>query len=187
MMHEREKSDPLIGPGKPTNKAERSAAAPPSRLRVFDTTGSGGAKRNASPQSTVRASCWKRASSTRRRDAVSQAQARIREAVTRNPTGRPTTLLHHITVDTLRSAFLNLKKRAAVGVDQVTWGDYAADPDRNLTDLNARVHRGAYRALPSRRVFIPKADGKQRPLGVVPRTRSMTPPSRTRSSRRLWS
>jgi RNA-directed DNA polymerase len=117
MMHEREKSDPLIVPEKPANKAERSAA------ELVE--GSGGAKRNASPQSTVRAQS---------RDAVSQAQARIREAVARNPEGRLTTLLHHITVDTLRSAFLNLKKRAAVGVDQMTWGDYAADLDQNLTD-----------------------------------------------------
>jgi RNA-directed DNA polymerase len=117
MMHEREKSDPLIVPEKPANKAERSAA------ELVE--GSGGAKRNASPQSTVRAQS---------RDAVSQAQARIREAVARNPEGRLTTLLHHITVDTLRSAFLNLKKRAAVGVDQMTWGDYAADLDQNLTN-----------------------------------------------------
>jgi RNA-directed DNA polymerase len=78
-----------------------------------------------------------------------------------------TALLHHITVETLRSAFLSLKKKAAVGVDQVTWVDYAADLDRNLTDLHARVHLGAYRALPSRRVYIPKADGKLRPLGIA--------------------
>ena len=173
MMHEREKSDPLVVPEKPTNKAERSVAEPPSRLRVFDTTGSGGAKRNASQQSTVRASCWKRASSPRRRDAVSQAQARIREAVARNPEGRLTTLLHHITADTLRSAFLDLKKRAAAGVDEVTWGDYAADLDRNLTDLAARVHRGAYRALPSRRVFIPKVRITTKPDSEYDRSRTV--------------
>ena len=78
-----------------------------------------------------------------------------------------TALLHHVTVETLRSAFFGLKKKAAVGVDQVTWVDYAADLDRNLTDLHRRVHSGAYRALPSRRVFIPKADGKLRPLGIA--------------------
>ena len=150
MMYEREKSDPLVVPGKPTNNAERSAAEP--------VEGSGGAKRNASQQSTVR---------IQSRDAVSQAQARIREAVTRNPEEKLTALLHHITVETLRSAFFSLKKKAAVGVDQVTWVDYATDLDRNLTDLHARVHRGAYRALPSRRVFIPKADGKLRPLGIA--------------------
>jgi RNA-directed DNA polymerase len=150
MMYEREKSDPPIVPEKPVNKADKSVAEP--------VEGSGGAKRNARPQSTVR---------TQSRDAVSLAQARIREAVTRNPGEKLTALLHHVTVETLRSAFLNTKKTAAVGVDQVTWGDYAADLDQNLTDLHARVHSGAYRALPSRRVFIPKADGKLRPLGIA--------------------
>ena len=70
-------------------------------------------------------------------------------------------------VDVLRWAFFNLKKRAAPGVDGLTWVDYAADLERNLTDLHARVHSGAYRALPSRRKYIPKADGKQRPLGIA--------------------
>ena len=88
-------------------------------------------------------------------------------AVTRGKKEKLTALLHHITVDVLRQAFFNLKKRAAPGVDGVTWVDYAADLDRNLTDLHARVHRGAYRALPSRRRYIPKADGKQRPLGIA--------------------
>lgn len=150
MMHEREKSDPLIVPVKSANKAASAVAE--------SMEGSDGAKRNARLQNMVRAQS---------RDAVSQAQARIREAVTRNPEGKLTTLLHHITVATLRSAFLDLKKKAAVGVDQVRWGDYAADLDLNLTDLHARVHRGAYRALPSRRVYIPKADGKLRPLGIA--------------------
>jgi hypothetical protein len=135
---------------KPVNKAERSAAE--------SVEGSGGAERNASRQSTLR---------TQGRDAVSQAQARIREAVIRNPEEKLTALLHHITTDALRWAFLDLKKRAAIGVDQVTWADYAADLERNLTDLHRRVHSGAYRALPSRRVFIPKADGKLRPLGIA--------------------
>ena len=150
MMDEREKSDPLIVPETPVNKADKSVAEP--------VEGSGGAKRNARQHSMVR---------TQSRDAVSQAQARIRDAVTRNPGEKLTALLHHITVDTLRSSFLSLKKKAAVGVDQVRWVDYAADLDRNLTDLHARVHSGAYRALPSRRVFIPKADGKLRPLGIA--------------------
>ena len=150
MMHEREKSDPLVVPAKPVNKATSVVAE--------SVEGSGGAKRNASPQSMVRAQS---------RDAVSQAQARIREAVIRNPTGKLTTLLHHITTETLRSAFLNLNKKAAVGVDEVTWEDYAAELDQNLTELHARVHRGAYRALPSRRVYIPKTDGKLRPLGIA--------------------
>jgi RNA-directed DNA polymerase len=150
MMHGRKKSDPRVVPGKSVNKADPSAAEP--------MEGSGGTKRNADPQSTDR---------TRSREAVSQAQARIREAVTRKPKEKLTALLHHVSVDMLRCAFSTLKKRAAVGVDQVAWGDYAADLDRNLTDLAARVHRGAYRALPSRRVYIPKTDGKLRPLGIA--------------------
>src|SRR6266436_2582848 len=117
-----------------------------------------GKERNAELQSTVR---------TQSREAVSQAQDRIRGAVTRNKKEKLTALLHHITVDVLRRVFFKLKKRAAPGVDGVTWEGYAADLDRNLTDLHARVHRGAYRALPSRRRYIPKADGKQRPLGIA--------------------
>src|SRR5262249_23264427 len=71
------------------------------------------------------------------------------------------------TIAALRRAFFRLKRRAAPGVDGVTWEDYAADLDRNLTDPHAPVHRGAYRALPSRWRYIPKADGKQRPLGIA--------------------
>lgn len=78
-----------------------------------------------------------------------------------------TALLHHVTVDRLRSAFLDLKKKAAAGVDGVTWKQYAAELEDNLQDLHHRVHQGAYRAKPSRRVYIPKADGRQRPLGIA--------------------
>jgi RNA-directed DNA polymerase len=150
MMHEEEKSDSPIVPAKPVNKAASAAAE--------SVEGSGGTKRNAGQQSTDRTQC---------RETVSQTQARIREAVSRNPKERLTALAHHVTVDALKSAFLNLKKRAAAGVDEVTWADYAADLDQNLTDLHARVQRGAYRALPSRRVYIPKTDGKLRPLGIA--------------------
>ena len=78
-----------------------------------------------------------------------------------------TALLHHVGVDLLGMAFFALKRDAAPGVDGLTWRTYEADLDRNLTDLHERVHRGAYRALPSRRTYIPKADGKQRPLAVA--------------------
>lgn len=146
MMHGTKKSHSSIVPAKPTNKAEQSAAE--------SVEGDDGTKRNAGLQSTVR---------TQGREAVSQAQDRIREAVNRNKKEKLTALLHHVSVDVLRWAFFNLKKRAAPGVDGLTWGDYAADLEQNLTDLHARVHSGAYRALPSRRRYIPKADGKQRP------------------------
>ena len=152
MMHGAGASDSAIVAGKPTNKAERSAAEP--------VEGSGGTKRNAEPQSTGR---------TQSREAVSQAQARIRGAVTRNKGEKLTALLHHVNVDVLRWAFFKLKKRAAPGVDGLTWEDYAAGLERNLTDLHGRVPSGAYRALPSRRTYIPKADGKQRPLGIPTR------------------
>ena len=153
MTHEEEKSDPAMVAEKSANKPVGSKPVAAERMEPR-----AGAKRNACVQSTVR---------TQGRDAVSLAQARIREAVERNPKEKLTTLLHHINLDTLREAFFRLKKNAAVGVDAVTWRDYARDLDRNLTDLAARVHSGAYRALPSRRVFIPKADGKLRPLGIA--------------------
>src|SRR5947207_8715134 len=150
MMNGTKKSDSLIIPAKPANKAGPPAAEP--------VEGSSGTERNAELQSTVR---------TQSREAVSQAQDRIRGAVTRNKKEKLTALLHHITVDVLRRVFFKLKKRAAPGVDGVTWEGCAADLDRNLTDLHARVHRGAYRPLPSRRTYIPKSDGKQRPLAVA--------------------
>src|SRR3984893_3865652 len=150
MMNGTKKSDSSIVPAKPANKAERSTA------ELVE--GDDGTKRNAELQSTVR---------TQSREAVTQAQARIRGAVTRNEKEKLTALLHHVSIDVLRWAFFNIKKQAAPGVDGLTWADYAADLDRNLTDLHARVHSGAYRALPSRRRYIPKADGKQRPLGIA--------------------
>jgi len=76
-------------------------------------------------------------------------------------------LLHHVTVDALREAFLALKRRAAPGVDGVTWQDYELGLEDRLQDLHTRVHRGTYRALPVRRRFIPKPDGRQRPLGIA--------------------
>ena len=113
----------------------------------------GGAKENAELQSTVR---------TQSRAAVSQAQARIREAVIRNRQDRLTALLHHLTVDVLRASFFGLKKSAAPGVDEVTWTEYAEGLEANLSELRSRVQTGAYRALPSRRTYIPKADGRVR-------------------------
>ena len=80
---------------------------------------------------------------------------------------RFTALLHHVDVDRLRMAYFALSPKAAPGVDGVTWADYGVDLEDNLRDLHARVHRGAYRARPSRRVYIPKPDGRQRPLGVA--------------------
>jgi RNA-directed DNA polymerase len=153
MMNDREKSDPAIVAAKPANNASASKtdAAELVEPRV-------GTKRNTADQSTHRA---------QNRDRVSQALDRVRLAARQQKKAKFTALSHHITVDLLRTSFLALKRNAAAGVDGVRWRTYAADLDRNLTDLHARVHRGAYRAQPSRRTYIPKADGKQRPLAVA--------------------
>lgn len=98
---------------------------------------------------------------------VSQGIDRIRQFVKRNPEEKLNTLLHHINVDSLRAAFYALKRDAAAGVDGVTWKEYAEGLESRLADLNDRVHRGAYRATPSRRVYIPKPDGSRRPLGIA--------------------
>ena len=98
---------------------------------------------------------------------MSQAADRIRRFVQREPRVRLTTLLHHVTVDALRWAFFALKKDAAAGADGLTWRMYEDGLEGRLADLHDRVHSGAYRATPSRRVNIPKPDGGTRPLGVA--------------------
>jgi RNA-directed DNA polymerase len=98
---------------------------------------------------------------------VSQGLQGVRERARRNKQERFTALLHHVTLDLLRESFYALKRKAAPGVDGVTWQEYATGLEDRLKDLHGRVHRGAYRAQPSRRVYIPKANGKQRPLGIA--------------------
>ena len=104
---------------------------------------------------------------TQSRTGAPSALARVRRVAARQKDAKFTALLHHVTIDRLRAAFLSIKRKAAAGVDGVTWEHYATDLESNLQDLHARVHRGAYRAKPSRRVYIPKADGRQRPLGIA--------------------
>src|SRR5208282_1338526 len=134
MMHGPEKSDSVGVAVKPTNKAERSAAEP-----VEPRTGTKG---NAGQQSTRRA---------QDRESVSQALERIRQAARQRRKENFTTLLHPISIELLRLSFFALKKDAAAGVDGLTWQDYEANLERNLEGLHDRVHRGAYRAMPSRR------------------------------------
>jgi group II intron reverse transcriptase/maturase len=98
---------------------------------------------------------------------VTQALERVRQAARQRKKERFTALLHHVNVDTLRVAFYALRRKAAPGVDGVTWQDYEADLEPRLEDLHGRVHRGAYRPQPSRRTYIPKADGQQRPLAIA--------------------
>ena len=92
---------------------------------------------------------------------------RVREAAKQDGKLRFTALLHHVTKELLESSYYSLKRGAAAGVDGVTWQDYGDGLEARLADLHGRIHRGAYRAQPSRRVWIPKADGRQRPLGIA--------------------
>ena len=98
---------------------------------------------------------------------MSQALGRVRRAARRRRGERFTALFHHLSPGLLREAFLALRRDAAPGVDGLTWRTYEADLDRRIEALHARVHRGAYRALPSRRRYIPKPDGRQRPRAVA--------------------
>jgi RNA-directed DNA polymerase len=149
MTHRGGRSDPGIVAVKPANKAEPSAAE-----SVEPRTGTKG---NADQQSTRQAQDW---------ESVSQALARIRQAAKLRKKERFTSLLHHVSVDLFRLSFFSLKKDAAPGVDGLAWRDYETNLEGNLEDLHDRVHRGAYRALPSRRQYIPKADGRQRPIAI---------------------
>ena len=150
MMYGSQKSDRPIVPMKSANKTGMPVAEP--------MEGRGRTKGNAGQQSTDR---------TQSREAVSQAQVRIRGAVNRNGTERLTALFHHLNIDVLRGAFFALNKNASAGIDKETWADYEQQREPRLRDLHARLHRGAYRALPSRRVMIPKPDGGERPLGIA--------------------
>ena len=160
MMHGHEKSDSVIVAAKPANKAVQSAAEQSAGEPAVAEPGEPRAetKGNADQQSTCRAQS---------RVSVSQALDRIRKVAKERKKERFTALFHHISVELLEEAFYELKENAAPGVDRLTWKDYEAGLERKLEDLHDRVQRGAYRALPSRRVYIPKPDGRQRPLAVA--------------------
>lgn len=98
---------------------------------------------------------------------MSQGLRGVRQVATEGKQERFTALLHHLSVNLLRDSFHALKRQASPGVDGVTWQEYAIGLEDRLHDLHSRVHRGLYRASPSRRVYIPKADGRQRPLGIA--------------------
>jgi RNA-directed DNA polymerase len=104
---------------------------------------------------------------TQSRVGVSQALDPIRKVARERKKKRFTALFHHINIDLLEEAFYELKENAAPGLDRLTWNNYEIELERNLEDLHDRVHPRAYRALPSRRVYIPKPDGRQRPLAVA--------------------
>ena len=101
------------------------------------------------------------------RERGSSGLERVREAAREDRKLQFNNLLHHVTADLLEQSYFSLKKNAAPGVDGATWKDYGRDLQAKIVDLHDRVHRGAYRAQPSRRVWIPKDDGRQRPLGIA--------------------
>jgi RNA-directed DNA polymerase len=104
---------------------------------------------------------------TQSRESRPNRLERVREAARKDRKRKFTALLHHVSIDLLRDSYFSLKKQAAPGVDGMTWEEYGRDLEVRLADLHGRIHRGAYRAQPSRRVWIPKADGRQRPLGIA--------------------
>jgi RNA-directed DNA polymerase len=149
-MHGGEESDGPIVPTKRPNKAGRPAAE--------GVEGRGPTKENSTEQNVPR---------TQRRTRTPSALDRVRRKARQDRKARFTALLHHVTLDRLRAAYRRIQRRAAPGVDGMTWAQYGEDLEDNLRELHARLHRGAYRAKPSRRVYIPKADGRQRPLGIA--------------------
>lgn len=100
-------------------------------------------------------------------ETASSALERVREAARRDARQRFTNLLHHVSIDRLREAYCSLKRDAAAGVDEVTWSEYGEGLEERLADLHDRVHSGRYRAKPSKREWIPKPDGRQRPIGIA--------------------
>src|SRR5260370_704879 len=150
-------SDSPVVPAKPANKPARGEAAP-AHAEAESVEERGLAKGN-----TERAARSGHGAGTR----APRALDRVRQVAKRDKDVRFTALLHHVDVESLRTAYWALKRQAAPGVDGVRWEDYGRDLEGNLQDLHDRVHRGAYRAKPSRRVYIPKADGRQRPLGIA--------------------
>ena len=157
MMHERGKSDIAIVAMKPANKAERSVAEPVEPRAVT--------KGNADQQPTCRTQS--RAAAKTAQVDVSQELGRVRRAARRKREEKFTSLLHHVSIDLLEDAFSQVRADAAPGVDGLTWKEYELNLERNLEVLHAHIHRGTYRALPARRVYIPKPDGRQRPLAIA--------------------
>jgi group II intron reverse transcriptase/maturase len=150
MMNEPGKSDLAIVAVKPANEAQRCAK------ELVEPRA--GAKRNARGQSTRR---------TQSRESVTQALDRIRQIAKERKKEKFTALLHHVNPELLEAEFFALKKQAAAGVDGLRWQDYEVNLKANLEDLHGRVQSGAYRPQPSRRVYIPKPDGRQRPLAIA--------------------
>jgi retron-type reverse transcriptase len=149
-MNDHGKSDRPVLPAKPSNKAAQAAA------ETVEERGLPEGNTASKPRPGLSAG-----------QGASSALDRVRRAAQKDKEARFTALLHHVDLDRLWAAYRALSPRAAAGVDGVTWQSYGQDLEVNLQDLHARLQRGAYRARPSRRAYIPKADGRLRPLGIA--------------------
>jgi RNA-directed DNA polymerase len=149
-MNEHGKSDSPVVPAKPPNKAAHAVAEVVEErgLAEGNTHSATHPGRSAGP-------------------GVPSALGRVREVARRDRGARFTALLHHVDLNRLRAAYWAIRPQAAPGVDGVTWAAYGQELEANLQDLLARVHSGRYQARPSRRAYIPKADGRLRPLGIA--------------------
>lgn len=151
MKHGYRKSDTSVVPEKFSNKPVNVGAE---RMEERDVP-----KENRKQQNMLRTQC---------RESVHSKLQLIHQKAKSDKKMRFTTLMHHIyNIDMLRTAYLELKRNAAPGIDRETWDSYGTNLEKNLQDLSEKLKSGAYRAKPVRRVYIPKADGKQRPLGVT--------------------
>ena len=151
--HRGEESDRVVVPQKPANETGQRQG--PAEESVEGRTRT---KENTRPPHTPPAQDGK---------GVSQGLPGVREAARGRKQERFTSLLHHLTLDLLRASFRALQRDAAPGVDGVRWREYEDGLEDRLSDLKDRIHRGTYRAQPSRRIYIPKADGRQRPIGIA--------------------
>jgi RNA-directed DNA polymerase len=147
-MNERGKSDGCVVPVTPSNKASAAEVGEERQSAKGNATGKTRPGRSAGPD-------------------VSSALDRVRQVARRDREARFTALLHHVSLGRLRAAYWGIRPQAAPGVDGVTWADYGQDLEANLQGLHERVQSGRYRAKPSRRAYIPKADGRLRPLGIA--------------------
>ena len=149
-MHAHQKSDSPVVPASPPNNAASTVAE-------------AGEERGLPKGNTAS----KPRPGRRAGQGASSALGRVRQIARKDKDAKFTALLHHVDVDRLRAAYWALKPKAAPGVDSVRWREYGLELERNLQDLHARAHRRGYRAKPARRAYIPKRDGRLRPLGIA--------------------
>jgi hypothetical protein len=157
-MHVSGESDYLVVPRKRANKVGAQGDRGQSALTAEHVEGRRSTKGNAAQQAVVR---------TQSRGAALTGLYGVRQAASRDRKARFTALLHHVTPELLQESYFELKRQAAPGVDAMTWEEYREGMEERIADVQGRVQRGTYRAKPSKRAWITKADGGERPLGIA--------------------